>query len=176
MGKKLFVGGLAWKTEEETFRTTFEEYGPVEEATIIKDRETQRSRGFGFVTFANEEDAQKAQEALNNTVLDERTIRVDMASDNGGGQKRGGYGGGGGGYGGGYGDGGRGGYGGGGGRGGYGGGGYNNYERNSGGAGGYGDRDGGYRNDGYRNDGNGYGGGGRSDYGGQRDDRGNGQY
>ncbi|KAK4456578.1 glycine-rich RNA-binding protein 4 [Cladorrhinum samala] len=92
---KLFIGGLAWHTEEETLRQKFEEFGVVEEAVVVKDRETRRSRGFGFVRYTNEDDAQKAISAMNNIEFDGRTIRVDKASDTGprGGGGRGGPGG-----------------------------------------------------------------------------------
>lgn len=95
---KLFIGGLAWHTEENTLRQKFEEFGPVEEAVVVKDRDTGRSRGFGFVRYTQEGDAQKAIAAMNNVEFDGRAIRVDKASDNG---PRGGFGGRGGGYGGG---------------------------------------------------------------------------
>jgi len=116
---KLFIGGLAWHTDDGTLRQKFEEFGQVEEAVVVKDRDTGRSRGFGFVRFANDADADGAMEAMNNQDFDGRRIRVDKASDRAGGgaPRGGGYGGGGGG---GYQ---RGGYGGGGGQGGYGGGG-----------------------------------------------------
>lgn len=96
---KLFIGGLAWHTEEATLRQKFEEFGPVEEAVVVKDRDTGRSRGFGFVRYAEDNDAQAAIAAMNNVEFDGRTIRVDKASDNGprgqgrGGFGRGGYGG-----------------------------------------------------------------------------------
>ena len=105
MSKKLFVGGLAWGTDGDALRDAFSEYGEVEEATVITDRDTGRSRGFGFVTFTDAESA-KAALALNGTDLDGRTIRVDLATDKregggGGGGRggggRGGFGGGGGG-------------------------------------------------------------------------------
>jgi len=80
---KLFIGGLAWHTEEGVLRQKFEEFGAVEEAVVVKDRDTGRSRGFGFVRFASEDDAQKAINAMNNVEFDGRTIRVDKASDNG---------------------------------------------------------------------------------------------
>ncbi|KAL2019217.1 hypothetical protein VTK56DRAFT_9944 [Thermocarpiscus australiensis] len=80
---KLFVGGLAWHTEEATLRQKFEEFGVVEEAVVVKDRDTGRSRGFGFVRYTNEEDAQKAISAMNNVEFDGRQIRVDKASDTG---------------------------------------------------------------------------------------------
>jgi len=91
MSKKLFVGGLAWATDSESLKNAFSEFGEVEEATVITDRDTGRSRGFGFVTFADAESA-KAALALNGTDLDGRTMRVDLATE-----KRSGGGGGGGG-------------------------------------------------------------------------------
>ncbi len=147
MSSKLFVGGLSWGTSDDALRQAFSEFGEVTEAKVITDRETGRSRGFGFVTFAEASQAQEARDQMNGEYLDGRMIRVDVAHDRrsgggGGGGNRGGggYGGGGGGGrgGGGYGGGGGGGYGGGGG-GGYGGGGGR-------GGGGYG---GGGRNDGW---------------------------
>ncbi|KAI0483081.1 hypothetical protein GGR56DRAFT_670885 [Xylariaceae sp. FL0804] len=63
---KLFIGGLAWHTEETTLRQKFEEFGPVEEAVVVKDRDTGRSRGFGFVRYLNDADAQKAIASMNN--------------------------------------------------------------------------------------------------------------
>ncbi|UNI14734.1 hypothetical protein JDV02_001335 [Purpureocillium takamizusanense] len=94
---KLFIGGLAWHTEEGTLRQKFEEFGAVEEAVVVKDRDTGRSRGFGFVRYTQEGDAQNAIAAMNNVEFDGRTIRVDRASDNGprhgGGRGGGGFGG-----------------------------------------------------------------------------------
>ncbi|KAJ4338851.1 hypothetical protein N0V95_007949 [Ascochyta clinopodiicola] len=113
---KLFVGGLAWHTDDATLRQKFEEFGQVEEAVVVKDRDTGRSRGFGFVRFASDAEADTAMQNMNNVEFDGRTVRVDKASDRAGG---GGGGGGRGGFGGGYQ---RGGYGGGGGYGGQGGG------------------------------------------------------
>ncbi|PWW78839.1 RNA-binding domain-containing protein [Tuber magnatum] len=106
---KLFIGGLAWHTDDNSLRAKFEEFGSVEEAVVVKDRDTGRSRGFGFVRFSSDDDATNAMNSMNDVEFDGRRIRVDKASDRGGGG--GGYGGGGGGYGGGDG----GGYGGGGG-------------------------------------------------------------
>ena len=128
MTKKLFVGSLAWATDDGGLRAAFERFGEVLDAKVITDRDTGRSRGFGFVTFADSAAADEAIEAMNGSTLDGRTLNVNEARDRprrgggGGGGGRGGYGGGGdrGGYGGGGGD--RGGYGGGGDRGGYGGG------------------------------------------------------
>ncbi|KAF3001874.1 hypothetical protein E8E13_005470 [Curvularia kusanoi] len=107
---KLFIGGLAWHTDDATLRQKFEEFGQVEEApltplqVVVKDRDTGRSRGFGFVRFASDAEADTAMQNMNNIEFDGRTIRVDKASDRaggGGGGGRGGYGGGRGGYGGG---------------------------------------------------------------------------
>lgn len=91
MADKLFVGGISWDTDNDGLREAFEAHGEVTDAAVIRDRETGRSRGFGFVTFANEADAQEALEAMNGVELDGRTINVDAAHD-----KRGGGGGGGG--------------------------------------------------------------------------------
>lgn len=127
MSKKLFVGGLSWGTDDEGLRQAFAKFGQISEAKVITDRETGRSRGFGFITFASDSDAQSAMSEMDGKELDGRTIKVNEAqerpprSGGGGGGGGGGYGGGGGGRGG-YGGGGGGGYGGGGGRGGYGGG------------------------------------------------------
>ncbi|CAG8225930.1 unnamed protein product [Penicillium salamii] len=139
---KLFIGGLSWNTDDQSLRQRFEEFGVVEDATVVKDRDTGRSRGFGFVRYSTDEEATAALEAMNNQEFDGRTIRVDRATERaaggGGGRGFGGGGGGyrqgGGGYGGGYG-GGQGGYG--GGQGGYGGG-------QGGYGGGYGGQSGGY--------------------------------
>lgn len=116
MSNKLFVGGLSWDTDDDSLRNAFEPHGEIREAKVITDRETGRSRGFGFVTYVNGADADKAIEAMNGASLDGRTLKVDAAQD----KQRGGGGGGGGPRGGGGGRGGRGGGGGGrGGRGGY---------------------------------------------------------
>ena len=81
MAKKLFVGGLSWNTTTESLKAAFEVHGPVPDAIVMSDRETGQSRGFGFVTFANDADADKAVEALNGTMLDGRPMRVDVAAD-----------------------------------------------------------------------------------------------
>ena len=79
MSKKLFVGSLSWDTNDDGLRDAFAQHGEVTEATVIADRDTGRSRGFGFVTFAEDEAADKAVSALNQTDLDGRTIKVDVA-------------------------------------------------------------------------------------------------
>jgi RNA recognition motif-containing protein len=113
MSKKLFVGGLSWDTNDDSLRAAFEQFGAVEEATVIADRETGRSRGFGFVTFAGADSARAAIAGMNDATLDGRTINVNEAQERapraGGGGGFGGGRGGGGGYGGGGGGGGRGG-------------------------------------------------------------------
>ena len=80
MTNRLFVGGLAWATDDARLLEAFEQYGEVVEAKVIADRETGRSRGFGFVTFAQADDAQAALE-LNDQELDGRAIRVDVAKE-----------------------------------------------------------------------------------------------
>ncbi|OBT44423.1 hypothetical protein VE00_05978 [Pseudogymnoascus sp. WSF 3629] len=166
---KLFIGGLAWHTDETALRTKFEEFGAVEEAVVVKDRDTGRSRGFGFVRYGQEADADAAIAAMNNIEFDGRTIRVDKASERGAGGGGGGFGGGRGG-GGGYQSRGGGGGGYGGGQGGYGGreggGGYNG----GGGGGSYGGGQGG----GYNGGGGGQGGYGGGGYGGQEQQGGGG--
>lgn len=79
MNKKVFVAKINFKTDDETLKEYFEKVGPVESAKIIKDHETGRSKGFGFVEFENAEHAQSAIETLNNTELEERTIVVSEA-------------------------------------------------------------------------------------------------
>lgn len=134
MAKKLYVGNLSYETTESELRDLFAEFGAITSVALIKDRETGTSKGFAFVEMETQEGADKARTTLNNTMMNNRALKIDEARPPGerpsggggrsfsGGGGGGGYGGGGGGrsYGGG---GGGGGYGGGGG-GGYGGGGY----------------------------------------------------
>lgn len=79
MSKKLFIGNIEWGATEEDLKTLFGEYGEIEEAVIIKDRMSGRSKGFGFVTFANDADADKAIEALNGHDLNGRELVVNEA-------------------------------------------------------------------------------------------------
>jgi len=81
MGKKLFVGGLSWGTTDEGMRGAFEKFGAVEDAKVIMDRETGRSRGFGFVTFSDDDAAMSAMRALDGSQLDGRTIKVNEAQE-----------------------------------------------------------------------------------------------
>ena len=92
MSKKLFVGSLSWDTNDESLRNAFSAHGEISEAVVVSDRDTGRSRGFGFVTFEDDDAADKAVAALNGTELDGRTIRVDVAQarERSGGGRRGG--------------------------------------------------------------------------------------
>ena len=81
MSKKLFVGGLSWDTSNDSLRVAFERFGPVAEAKVITDRETGRSRGFGFVTFDSPSDAQTAISDMDDTEIDGRRVRVNEAQD-----------------------------------------------------------------------------------------------
>jgi cold-inducible RNA-binding protein len=110
MSRKLFVGGLSWNTTDDGLKEAFSRFGAVVEAKVVTDRETGRSRGFGFVTYQEATDGASAQQAMDGASLDGRSIRVNAAEDKpsggGGGGGRGGFGGGGGGGGGGRGGGG----------------------------------------------------------------------
>jgi RNA recognition motif-containing protein len=83
MSKKLFVGGLSWGTTDDALHGAFSRFGEIVEAKVITDRETNRSRGFGFVTFANDESAASAISEMNESELDGRTIKVNEAEDKG---------------------------------------------------------------------------------------------
>lgn len=166
MGNKLYVGNLAYSVRDDSLQQAFGQFGTVTSAKVMMDRETGRSKGFGFVEMGSDAEAQAAINGMNGQALEGRAVVVNEARPcedrpggfGGGGGGRGGYGGGGGGGYGGGGSGGGGGYGGGGGGGrspygGGGGGGRSPYGGGgrSGGGGGYGGGSGG-----------GYGGGGRS--------------
>lgn len=95
--KNIFVGNLSFSTNEDELRQLFEPYGQVERVSILTDRDTGRSRGFGFVEMNSNEDGDKAITALNGSQFGGRTINVNEArpkSDRGGGGGGGGYGGG----------------------------------------------------------------------------------
>jgi len=93
VGNKLYVGGLSWNTDNDGLRQAFERFGDVEDVRVVTDRETGRSRGFGFVTFNSSQAAQAAISEMDGTELDGRNIKVNEAED----KPRGGGGGGGGG-------------------------------------------------------------------------------
>jgi RNA recognition motif-containing protein len=96
MAKKLFVGSLSWDTNDTKLLQAFSRFGEITEAKVITDRDSGRSRGFGFVTFEDDEAADRAIAALNSTELDGRTIKVNVAQERprgagaGGGGNRGG--------------------------------------------------------------------------------------
>ena len=97
--KNIFVGNLSFNTNEDELRQAFEAYGHVDRVSIMTDRDTGRSRGFGFVEMASNEDGDKAITALNGSQVGGRTINVNEArpkTERGGGGGGGGYGGGGG--------------------------------------------------------------------------------
>ena len=79
MNKKLYIGGLSYDTTEDGLKDAFSKAGTVESATIIIDKVSGRSKGFGFVEMASEEEAQKAIEMLNGKELDGRTLTVNEA-------------------------------------------------------------------------------------------------
>ena len=79
--KKLFVGNLSWNTDDTQLAEAFSAYGEITEAKVITDRNTGRSRGFGFVSLQEDEAADRAIEEMNNTELDGRTITVNVAQD-----------------------------------------------------------------------------------------------
>ena len=87
---KLFIGGLSFETSEETLAAAFSKYGTIEKVDVIRDKETGKSRGFGFVKYDNAEDAKDAMDAMNGKTLDGRSIRVDAAGKSG--RARGGFG------------------------------------------------------------------------------------
>ena len=105
MGNRIYVGNLSYNTTDEELRSAFAAHGEVVSANIMVDRMSGRSRGFGFVEMATEDEAKRAIDALHGTVLDNRTLTVNearerepMAPRGGGGDRpRGGGGGGGGG-------------------------------------------------------------------------------
>ena len=100
MAKNIYVGNLAWSVTSDDLLELFSQFGAVKSAQVISDRETGRSRGFGFVEMENDEEAQKAIEALNGATHQERQLTVNVAREReergSGGGGRGGYGGGGG--------------------------------------------------------------------------------
>ena len=163
MGNKLYVGNLAYSVRDESLQEAFSQFGTVTSAKVMMDRETGRSKGFGFVEMASDAEAQSAINGMNGQPLDGRALVVNVARPRE--ERPGGFGGGGRSGGGGFGGGrsGGGGYGGGAGGGGYGGGrsgggGYGGGRE--GGGGGYGGgRSGGGGYGGGRGNGGGYGGG-----------------
>lgn len=79
MNNRIYIGNLSWTTTEEDLQDTFAQVGPVQEAKLIRDRDTQKSKGFAFVTFQDEPSAQKAISMFDQTDLMGRTIKVSIA-------------------------------------------------------------------------------------------------
>lgn len=92
---KLFVGNLKFQTDSDALAAAFAPYGEITEAKVVTDRDTGRSRGFGFVRFASVDDAKQAHAAMQGVELDGRTINVDFSEDRPAPERgaRGGYGG-----------------------------------------------------------------------------------
>jgi RNA recognition motif-containing protein len=91
MDNKLYVGNLPFSTTEEELRNMFTQAGNVVSVSLIKDRDTGRSRGFAFVEFSSQAEAEKAVSLFNNTPLENRTLKVNLArpkEDSGGGRFR----------------------------------------------------------------------------------------
>lgn len=79
MGRKLYVGNLAYSVSEQSLQETFSQVGTVESANLITDRDTGQSKGFGFVEMSSEGEAQRAIQELNGTTIDGRAINVNEA-------------------------------------------------------------------------------------------------
>jgi RNA recognition motif-containing protein len=101
MGNKLYVGNLSFNTDEASLQALFSQAGELSEVSVIMDRMTNRSRGFAFITYVNNDDAQKAVGMFNGKELDGRALVVNEAKPQvkreggfGGGERRGGFGGG----------------------------------------------------------------------------------
>jgi RNA recognition motif-containing protein len=91
MVKKLHVGNLAYSVTDDSLKTAFSQFGSVESATVIRDKISGRSKGFGFVEMSTEEEASQAIEKLNKSAFEGRTMFVSesrLASSNGGGSHR----------------------------------------------------------------------------------------
>lgn len=89
MAVNLYIGNLPYRIEEDSLRQMFSPYGTVESAKVIKDRQTGRSKGFGFVEMASQPEADAAIKALNETAVDGRNIKVNLAKPKE--PRRGGY-------------------------------------------------------------------------------------
>jgi RNA recognition motif-containing protein len=81
MAKKLFIGNLAYAVTEDELRELFAQAGACESVSIVIDRDTGQSRGFGFVTMANNDDAERAKKQLDGTEVHGRRLRIDEAND-----------------------------------------------------------------------------------------------
>ena len=81
MGNKLYVGNLNFDTTDEELENAFSEFGEIVSTLVVRDRASGRSKGFGFVEFAQEADAQKARESMDGKELSGRALRVDEARE-----------------------------------------------------------------------------------------------
>ncbi|KAK9078966.1 hypothetical protein SSX86_000635 [Deinandra increscens subsp. villosa] len=81
MSSKLFIGGLSYQTDEHSLKEAFSGFGDVTEARVITDRETGRSRGFGFVSYTSDDSASEAMTAMDGQELNGRSIRVSLATE-----------------------------------------------------------------------------------------------
>ena len=81
MTRKVYVGGLSYGTTEDQLREEFAKFGAVESATVIRDRDSDRSKGFGFVEMSSDSEAEEAIKGLNGTTLDDRQITVNYAKE-----------------------------------------------------------------------------------------------
>jgi len=79
MSKKVYVGNLPWSVDFGKLKELFNEFGDIEEATVISDKYSGRSKGFGFVTFVNDADADKAVAAMNEKDIEGRPLKVNEA-------------------------------------------------------------------------------------------------
>ncbi len=87
----IYVSNLSWGTSSESLKDLFAQYGEVTSANVIKDRETGRSRGFGFVEMPNDEEGQKAIDSINETDFEGKTLRVNVARPKEDRPRRGGF-------------------------------------------------------------------------------------
>lgn len=93
--RKIYIGNLSYNTTEDSVRDAFNSFGEIEDLILIKDRDTGRLKGFGFITFDSSEAADKAEAEMNGCQLDGRAIKVSIAQEKkagGGGDRRGGRG------------------------------------------------------------------------------------
>ena len=79
MQKKLYVGGLSYSVTDDQLRSLFAAHGTVESASVVRDRSSDTSRGFGFVEMGTQEEAEKAIAALNSTQFEGRSLNVNLA-------------------------------------------------------------------------------------------------
>jgi RNA recognition motif-containing protein len=78
---RLYIGNLSWNTDEEILREAFSTFGELDDVKVVTDRETGRSRGFGFITFSEKDDALNAIEAMDGQDLDGRPLKVNEARE-----------------------------------------------------------------------------------------------